>query len=133
MAAAVAEASLMAGDNIRFSRPIAIAIRLTTWMLPPNRKSWTQAMFNEIASIPSRRTALRWVFGCTLSAVRERTSYELGRTLMHHRVLKTLLGLGAASVIIVAGLYAVQKPYQRERISITLHRIFEGKQASHSK
>ena len=129
MAAAVAEASLMA-DDIRTARSMAVAIRLATWLLPPHRKSWAQAMFNEIAYIPSRRTALRWILGCTLLAVRERTSYELGRTFMHHRVLKTLLGLGAASAILVAGLYAVQKPYQRERISITLHRILEAKQAS---
>ena len=52
---------------------------------------------------------------------------------MQHRTLKTLLGLGAASVIIVAGLYAVQIPYQRERISITLHRILEAKPASPGK
>lgn len=130
MAAAVAEASLMSDDDIRFSRPVGVALRLVTWLLPPHRKSWAEAMFDEIAYIPSRRSTLRWALGCTLLAVRERTSYELERTFMHHRVLKTLLGLGAASVILVAGLYAVQKPYQRERISITLHRILEAKQAS---
>lgn len=128
--AAVAGTSLMSDDGIRSARLVALAIRFATWLLPPHRKSWAKAMFNEIACIPSRRIALRWVLGCTLLAVRERTSYELGRTFVHHRVLKTLLGLGAASVVLVAGLYAVQKPYQRERISITLHRIFEARQAS---
>lgn len=133
MAVAVAEAGLMSADDIRFAPPIGIALRLATWLLPPHRKSWAETMFNEIAYIPSRRVALRWALGCTLSAVRERTSYEFGRTFMRHRTLKTLLGLGAASVILVAGLYAVQKPYQRERISITLHQIFAAKQARTSK
>lgn len=123
----------MFDDDIRSTRLIAAAMRFATWVLPSHRRPWAQAMFNEIAYIPSRRIALRWVLGCTLLAVKERTSHELEGIFMQHRTLKTLLGLGAASVIIVAGLYAVQKPYQRERISITLHRILEAKPASPGK
>lgn len=85
-------------------------------------------MFNEIAYIKSHRLALYWALGCTLSAIKERASFELERTFMNRRILKAVLSLGAASVIAFAGIYAAQKPYQRERISITLHRVFESNQ-----
>lgn len=81
-------------------------------------------MFNEVAYIKSRRAASYWALGCTLFAIKERVSFELERTFMNRRILKAVLSLGAASVIAVSGIYAAQKPYQRERILTTLHRVF---------
>ena len=102
------------------------AVRLATWILPPHREDWAEAMLNEMACAGSRRAALHWMLGCLWSAIRERTSYELGRALMTRRTLRTLFGLCAASVIAVAGIYALQKPYQRERIVMA---VFHGARA----
>jgi len=128
VAGVVTGANLMShGDNK--SKNLTTATRVAKWILPPHRKDWADAMLNEIAYIKSRRAAVYWILGCTLSAVRERTSYELEKTPVSHRILRTVLGLGAASVIAVVGIYIVQKPYQRERISITIHRAFEHGQS----
>lgn len=113
-------------------RPSALA-RFAIRILPPHRKDWAEAMFNELAYIESRRLASFWVLGCAWLAIRERISFELERTFMGRRILKAVLGLGAASVIAVVGIYMVQKPYQRERISIYLHRVFGSGQAQAGK
>lgn len=126
MAAVVAGAGLMTNGNMRSTGP-TVAVRLATWILPPHRKDWAEAMLNEIAYVRSHRVAWYWVFGCTLFAIRARASYELQRAFMTHRVLKTLLGLSAALVIAVIGVYTIQKPYQRERI---LKTVFHGAGAS---
>ncbi|MGH8216816.1 MAG: hypothetical protein ACREPZ_14145 [Rhodanobacteraceae bacterium] len=126
MATAVAKASLMTNGDPS-AKPTA-TVRFATWILPPHRKDWAEAMFNEIAYIQSPRAARYWVIGCTLFAIKERVSFELWRVFMRHRILKAVLGLGAVSVIAVVGTYMAQKPYQRERISITLHRVFESSQ-----
>ena len=102
------------------------AIRIATWILPSHRKGWAEAMLNEMAYAGSHRAALYWVLGCVLSAIRERTSYELRRTFMTRRILKTLFGLVAASAIAVVSVYTVQKPYQRERI---VQVVFHGARA----
>lgn len=109
-------------------RKPAALVRFATWMLPPHRKDWANAMLNEIEYIESRRLAAWWTLGCASFAIRERVSFELERTFMSHRTLKAVLGLGAASVIAVVGIYMAQKPYQRERISIALHRVLDSGQ-----
>lgn len=113
------------GDGDKF-RIQTVAVRFAIRMLPPARRDWAEAMFNEVAYIESRRAALNWVLGCMLCALKARVSFELERTFMNRRILKAALSLGAASVIAIVGIYAAQKPYQRERISITLHRFFES-------
>lgn len=105
----------MARDRIG-SRELAIAIRFASWVLPPHRKDWAAAMLNEMAYARSRRSALLWALGCALSAIRERGVYEFMRTFTSRRIFKTLFGISALTVIAVAGVYATQKPYQRERI-----------------
>lgn len=46
---------------------------------------------------------------------------------MNIRVIKTTLILIAMAVSVVAGTYAIQKPYQQERIKFALHRFLEAK------
>lgn len=119
MASVVTGAGLMGNGNKSFT-DLATAIRLAAWIMPPHRKDWAAAMLNEIAYVRSRRAAWHWVLGCALFAVRERTIYALANTWMSRRMLRSLFRLGAASFIAVIGLYMIQKPYQRERILITL-------------
>jgi hypothetical protein len=97
------------------------AHRLAVWLLPPHRKEWGEAMLNEAAYIKSRPAASRWVMGCMLTAFGERISFELGRTFMTRRIFKVMLGLGAVLVIGAVGTYIDARPYQRERIWITVH------------
>ena len=121
----------MANGNTEPSDPTK-AIRLATWILPPHRKDWAEAMLNEMAYAGSRRAALYWLLGCVLSAIRERASYTLRRTCMTRRIFKTLFGLGAAAAIAVVGVYAVQKPYQRERIVQVVFHGARARVASHN-
>lgn len=58
-----------------------------------------------------------------LFALKERSSHEFARALPTHTILKALLGVSAALVITVTGVYATQKPYQRERILLI---VFHG-------
>ncbi|MFK2889911.1 hypothetical protein [Dyella flagellata] len=112
----------MSNSNMRSGR-LPAAVRFVTWILPPHRRDWAEAMLNEMAYAGSHRAALLWVLGCTLFAIRARTAYELERTFMSRRILRALLGISAASVIAVVGVYAIQKPYQRERILLY---VFHG-------
>lgn len=105
----------MPGDNTS-STMLSAAIRFATWILPPHRKAWADAMFNEMAYIPPGRAAWHWVFGCTLSALKERASHELMSAFTLRGTFKALFGLSVAALITVGGVYATQKPYQRERI-----------------
>jgi len=89
-------------------------------MLPPNRKEWAEAMLNESSHIDSRGAALQWALGCVLAASRERIGYEFGRTVVSRRICKVVLGAGAMLVIAGATIYVTAKPYQRERIWITV-------------
>ena len=100
--------------------------RLATWLLPPHRKQWAEAMLNEAAYLRSRRAALQWVLGCTLTVIRERVAYELESTFMIRTSLKVLLGLVAVFVIGAVGIYIDAKPYQRARIWIAV------REATHS-
>ncbi len=49
---------------------VRAALRLASWLMPPDRRQWAEAMRAEVAYLPSRG-AMRWVLGC-LSAVKER-------------------------------------------------------------
>lgn len=131
MATVVAWTDLMPNYNIRPTDPTA-AIRFAAWILPPHRKDWAEAMLNEIAYVSSRRAALRWTIGCTFFAVRERASYELVTAFTTRRIVRTLLGLSAALVFTVIGVYMVQKPYQRERIRIMVRHSFGASTPSHT-
>ncbi|HUA79592.1 MAG TPA: hypothetical protein VL997_04410 [Dyella sp.] len=118
----------MAGDDKRFM-DLAIAVRFATWVMPPHRRDWAAAMLNEIAYVRSRRAAWHWVLGCTLFAIRERTSYELVSAFTPRGMLKALFKLSAVSFMAVIGLYMIQKPYQRERILIAI--FHHGSSAAH--
>jgi len=87
VAITVARTGPMANGNTKFTDPTK-AIRLATWILPPHRKGWAEAMLNELAYAASRRAALSWVPGCVLFAIGERTSCEPRRTFMTRRILK---------------------------------------------
>lgn len=119
MATAVAGTGVMASGNRKFIDRTT-AIRFATWIMPAHRKDWADAMLNEMAYVPSRRAAWHWLLGCTLFAIRERVTYELVRVFMPNGILKTFFTLSAVATIAVIGIYAMQKPYQRERILITL-------------
>ena len=105
----------MDDGNMR-SKGLRIAVRLATWILPPHRKEWAEAMLNEIAYVESRRAAWHWALGCLLFSIRARASCELMSVFAPRRILKALVAFGAASVVIAVGVYMIQKPYQRERI-----------------
>lgn len=115
MATVVAGARLMAGDNAH-PKILTAATRLAALLLPPHRKDWAQAIFNEMAYIESRPAALRWALGAVLFAIKERASYELLSLLRPREPHKALVALSLATALTVTGMYAVQKPYQRERI-----------------
>lgn len=100
-----------------------VAHRLAIRLLPPHRKEWGEAMLNEAAYIKSRAAASRWVLGCVLTAIGERVVFVMGRTFMTRRIFKVMLGLGAVLVIGAVGTYIDAKPYQRERIWITVHEV----------
>jgi hypothetical protein len=100
--------------------------RIVIWITPQHRKEWARAMLNELAYIESPRAAGRWMIGSLLFAVRERTIYELEEVLVNNKAFKTALVLVVVAVGAVAGTYAIQKPYQQERIKITLHRWLDG-------
>lgn len=101
-------------------------VRLVTWIMPPHRKDWTHAILNELAYMGTRRAAVRWMIGSTLFAIRERTNYELENASMN--IIRTTLILAAVAISLVAGTYAIQKPYQQERIKFALHRLLDGNQ-----
>jgi hypothetical protein len=125
MAALVAEQSLMA-SNVLKARILSIATRFATWVLPPNRKEWAAAMLNEVEYVESSQHVLRWIAGSVLSAMKVRVSYEMERTFMSRGILKTFLALCAVMVVAVGGVYAIQKPYQRERIKLVVLQHLEG-------
>jgi hypothetical protein len=77
-------------------------------------------MLNEVAYVQSKRHMLRWIAGCVLSAVKARASYEIERTFMSRGILKKTLVFGSIMILAMVGLYAVQKPYQRERIKLVI-------------
>lgn len=101
-------------------------VRLVTWIMPPHRKDWTDAILNELAYIRTRRATVCWMIGSMLFAIKERTNYELDNAAMN--ISRTALILVVMAVSAVAGTYAIQKPYQQERIKFTLHRLLDGKQ-----
>lgn len=128
MAVIVAGKGVMTSGNGKFF-DLATATRFAMWAMPPHRKEWAEAMLNELAYIESRRAAWRWLLGCTLLAAKERAFYELRRTCMPNGIVKKLFTLSAVAVLAVLGLYAMQKPYQRERIRIAL--FHHGSAAAH--
>jgi hypothetical protein len=118
----------MASGKGKFN-DLTTAIRFATWLMPPHRKEWAEAMLNEMAYIESRRAASRWLLGCMLFAAKQRASHELRKVFMPHGIVKTCLSLSAVAVMAVIGIYAMQKPYQRERIRIAL--FHHGSPAAH--
>lgn len=101
---------------------LAIAVRFLTWILPPDRKDWAEAMLHEIAYMQSCRASVYWVLGCVFSSINARASYELAGAFAPRKILNAALTLGAASVIVASSVFMVQKPYQRERIlTLVLH------------
>lgn len=97
-----------------------LAYRVISWMLPPHRKHWAEVMLNESDYFESRRAAHRWILGCVLAAAKARVTFELERTLMPRKLLKVMGWACAAMAIGAMGVYISAKPYQRERIWITL-------------
>jgi beta-lactamase regulating signal transducer with metallopeptidase domain len=124
MATFIAEQSLMA-SNLPKAKILSIATRFATWVLPSNRKEWAAAMLNEVEYVESQHM-LRWIAGSVLSAVKARVSYEMERTFMSRGILKTFLALCAVMVVAIGGVYAMQKPYQRERIKLVILQHVEG-------
>lgn len=114
----------MSGGAIRFISAVA---RLAIWIMPSHRKDWAQAMLNEYAYIESRREAFRWIVESTLFAIKERTTHELEKASMKVRTFKAALVLIAAAASVVAGTYAIQKPYQQERIKFALCQSLDAK------
>jgi hypothetical protein len=110
----------------KFTGPIALG-RLVVWIMPAHRKDWARAMLNELAYIEPASAAMRWVVECAVCAVRERIIYQLGKAFMNVRIFRMALVVVVAAVGTVAGVYAVQKPYQQERIRIELHRWMEAR------
>jgi hypothetical protein len=97
--------------------------------MPRHRQDWARAVLNELAYIESRRAIVRWIIESTMFAVRVRITYELENTSMNLRSFKTTIILFVIAVSAVGGTYAIQKPYQQERIKFTLHRLLDTKQA----
>lgn len=114
----------MSKGAIRFISPLAV-VRLVMRIMPPHRKEWVEAMLNELAYIRTRQAAVRWMIESMLIAFRERTVYELGRAFMNIRPFGTALILIAVAACGIAGIYAVQKPYQQERIKFAFHRFLD--------
>jgi len=85
-------------------------------------------MLNECAYIESKSAALRWIIESTLLAVKERAIYQLEITSMNIKAFKAAVVLLAAAVSLVVGIYAIQKPYQQERIKFALCRLLDAKQ-----
>jgi len=77
-------------------------------------------MLNEAAYIKSRVAAFQWVLGCVVTAFKERVAFELGRTFRTRRIFKVVLAVGAVLMVGAIGTYIDLKPYQRERIFITV-------------
>jgi hypothetical protein len=124
MATLVAEQSLMASNVL--AKILSIATRFAIWVLPPNRKEWAAAMLNEVEYVESPQHMLRWIAGSVLSAMSVRVSYEMERTFMSRGILKTFLALCAVMVVAMGDVYAMQKPYQRERIKLVILQHVEG-------
>ena len=128
MAALVAEQGRMA-SNVLKAKVLPAATHFATWILPSNRKEWAAAMLNEVEYVESTRQMLRWIAGSVLGAMKVRVSYEMERTLMNRGILRSFLALGAVMV----GVYAIQKPYQRERIKLVILQHLEGSSSRQSK
>lgn len=72
--------------------------RLATWIMPSHREDWVQAILNECAYIESRREAF-----------------------------KAAVVVIAAAGSMIAGTYAIQKPYQQERIKFSVCQFVDAK------
>jgi len=112
------------------NRPISLltVVWLVTWIMPPHRQAWVHAMLNEAAYIETRQAVVRWMIGSLLFAIRERTNYELEKASMSTKTVGTVLILITMAIGLVAGTYAIQKPYQQERIKFAVHRLLDAKQ-----
>lgn len=105
--------------------------RLARHLLPPHRKDWADAMFNE-AGYLSPGEVRSWTVQCTLVALRERIIHELEINRMHRTVLKVTASGAAMLLIGAVGVYLIAKPYQRERIRIELRQALDLESTSRS-
>jgi len=110
------------------NRSVSVAVRLAMWIMPPHRQEWARAMLNECAYIESRAAAVRWIIESILLAIKERTLYQLETISMNIKAFNAALLLAASVASVVVGIYAIQKPYQQERIKFALCRLLDAKQ-----
>ena len=87
--------------------------KLIIWIIPVHLKDWAVAMLNESEYIESRSEAVHWIVQSVLFTIKERSIYELEKTLMNYRAFTGALSLIALAVGLIAGTYAIQKPYQQ--------------------
>lgn len=85
-------------------------------------------MLNELPYIELSRAARRWIAAGLLFAIRERFIYALEKATMNIGIFKTALILVALAASATAGIYAIQKPYQQERIKFAVHRLLGDRQ-----
>jgi hypothetical protein len=96
-----------------------LAYRVARRLLPPHRRHWADAMFNETCHLPAG-AAWQFRMGCVLASLHQRIIHELELTRMSRKILKAVVGAALLLVVGTVGIYLVSKPYQRERIRIEL-------------
>jgi hypothetical protein len=108
----------------RANRLAFALVRLAANLLPRGRSDWGRAMMAEVHHIESERDAIFWAFGCLGASGKTRISTWISmnrRMEMRGKVIRSLVGIMALALVSTAGVYAVQKPYQKDRIAIWLH------------
>jgi hypothetical protein len=101
-------------------RKAPVSHRLVAWILPAHRKEWADAMLHEAAYITPRRSAIAWVLSCTCAALGERFNYELEQMTMKRRILLAVAAFGSVLLASSIFVYVSAKPYQRDRLWISL-------------
>ena len=100
-------------------------VRLSAWLLPSERSDWGAAMVADLHYIDGEVRAVWWSVGCVFASGKTAAlcwiSTEKWRLGMRRSIGNTLAGVTIFAVAAVSGTYAIQKPYQRERIAIWLH------------
>jgi hypothetical protein len=103
-----------------------VSHRLIAWILPAHRKEWAAAMLHEAAYITPRRAAVAWVLSCACAALGERIAYELEHMTMNRRILVTVAAMGAVLLASSIFVYVSAKPYQRDRLWISLQQAMHA-------
>lgn len=111
--------------STRTDRLAFALVRLAARLLPRDREDWGKAMMAEVQHIGKERDAVFWAFGCLGASGKTRISSWIlmnnRRMDMREKVIWSLGGIMALALVSAAGVYAVQKPYQKDRIAIWLH------------